>query len=79
MTATILTFPTDRCRRPALMIAETERAAFEAAAEEYAARPADHGPVCEMMRLACEGECLTIRLRASDWLEANCSLSVVNE
>ena len=79
MTATILEFPSNRCRQPATVIDAGERAEFEAAAKDHAARPNSAENIGTMMRLALQGECPTTSAHAGEWLMAQCNVRVVAE
>lgn len=76
MTATILAFPTDRCRKPLSVIEAAEREAFGRAASEHAG--ADfHGPsICAMMALALEGSCSITAAKAAAWLHEQYDIQV---
>lgn len=76
MSAFIIHFPADRCRRPATAIEAAERAAYDSAAKRFAIEPG-HGPsITEMMQLACEGTCDVARPLAATWLLAQLGLLV---
>ena len=78
MTATIINFPIDRCRKPASAIEAGERAAFQAAVAGHTASPGASAPITAMMRLALEGTCHSARRGAAAWLEVNCNITVAN-
>ena len=79
MSASIIHFPTDRCRQPATAIEAAERAAYDRAAERFAIEPG-HGPsITAMMELSCEGACDVARPLAATWLLAQLGLLMRDE
>ena len=78
MTAHIITFPADRCRRPASVIQAAEQLAYRSASLEFSDSNWGAGSVETMMRLACVGVVEPTKADAATWLWENCKVRVVD-
>ena len=76
MTAHIITFPADRCRRPASVLQAAEQLAFRSASLEFSDSGWEAGSVETMMRLACMGADEPTKADAATWLWENCKVRV---
>lgn len=56
-----------------------EQLAFVGAAKDFVAFPGNTRSIAEMMRLALEGFCPSVRQRAVDWLFQSVGVKVVDE
>ena len=77
MTGHIITFPADRCRRPAAVIQAAEQLAFRSAALEFSDCDWKAGSIETMMRLACVGADEPTKADAATWLWENCKVKVI--
>ena len=77
MTAHIITFPADRCRRPASVLQAAEQLAYRSASLEFTDPEEHSNSIATMMRLACVGVDEPTKADAATWLWENCKVKVV--